>query len=103
MFKSATATFCISPLVKAECLVGPLRTGDTALEQDFRERFDETATLSLPEIVFLDAAKLRASTSLKLADALHVACARHHGCTEFWTNDNRLSAMGSWVLVLTPG
>lgn len=27
---------------------------------------------------------------LQTPDALHLATAQHYGCSEFWTNDNRL-------------
>jgi predicted nucleic acid-binding protein len=41
------------------------------------------------EVVEL-ATEIRAHSRLKTPDALHLAAAIHHGCTEFWTNDNRL-------------
>ena len=40
--------------------------------------------------IFDRAAELRAKYRLKTPDALHLACAIHHGCSEFWTNDGRL-------------
>ena len=47
--------------------------------------------LALNEAVFLQAAQLRARFNLKTPDALHLACAQHHGCTALWTNDDRLA------------
>ncbi|MGZ8218835.1 type II toxin-antitoxin system VapC family toxin [Methylomagnum sp.] len=45
----------------------------------------------MPETVFLRAARLRAAyPSLKTPDALHLACAQRHGCSAFWTRDDRL-------------
>ena len=38
------------------------------------------------------AAELRAHHRLKTPDALHLATAQSHGCTEIWTNDNRLNS-----------
>ncbi|MBC7648600.1 MAG: type II toxin-antitoxin system VapC family toxin, partial [Vitreoscilla sp.] len=44
--------------------------------------------------IFLQAAMLRARFGLKTPDALHLACAQHHGCTALWTNDERLAQAG---------
>jgi predicted nucleic acid-binding protein len=81
----------ISPLVKCECLVGPLRRNDFVVESHFREAFAEFEALDMPEPVYLQAARLRASFGLKTPDALHLACAQHHRCQEIWTNDERLA------------
>lgn len=82
----------ISPLVKCECLVGPLRRGDAMLESDFKEAFGRFVTLELSERVYEQAARLRARFGLRTPDALHLACAQHHRCDALWTNDGRLSA-----------
>jgi predicted nucleic acid-binding protein len=37
---------------------------------------------------------VRARFGLKPPDALHLACAQHHGCDELWTNDERLTRAG---------
>jgi predicted nucleic acid-binding protein len=93
----------ISPLVQAECLVSPLRRNDTVLARRFRSLFRRTRSLDLTEAVFLEAAEVRARGGLKLPDALHLACARHHGCTELWTNDHRFGAAGAGIVrALTP-
>lgn len=80
----------------------PFRTQDAKLLGDFQLAFTWFQTLPIDEEIFIDAARIRADHKLKTLDAIHVACAQYHGCTEFWTNDNRLSAFGSWVRVLTP-
>jgi predicted nucleic acid-binding protein len=36
---------------------------------------------------------------LKTRDTLHLARALHHGCTEFWTNDNRLRAVAGTLAI----
>ena len=51
-------------------------------------------SLALPEAVFLAAAQLRARFGLRTPDALHLACAQHHGCDALWTNDDRLASAG---------
>ena len=83
---------CISPLVKAECLVGPMRTGDFALQAAYEVFFSTAQTLDMQEPVFVNAARLRARFNLKMPDALHLACAQRHACDALWTNDTRLNA-----------
>lgn len=88
---AAAGRLAISPLVKCECLVKPLRQHDRGLEKLFQDAFDGFDLLDMPQTVFLGAAKLRAEFGLKTPDALHLACAQHHGCHELWTNDGRLN------------
>ena len=88
------ARFGISPLVKCECLVGPIKRGDPVLERAYSELFDIFVSLAMPEPVYLQAAQLRARFALRTPDALHLACAQHHRCEALWTNDDRL-AQGS--------
>jgi predicted nucleic acid-binding protein len=92
------AQFGVSPLVKAECLVGALRSGDRHIERRYWNYFAQISVMDMPESVYLDAARLRANAGLKLSDALHLACAQHHGCSALWTNDTRLSAAGGPIV-----
>lgn len=89
---SQSVDFAISPLVKAECLVGPLRAQDRFREKRFLDLFSRFHTLPITEAIFIAAARLRAAHGVKLPDALHLACAQAHGCTALWTNDDRLAA-----------
>jgi predicted nucleic acid-binding protein len=91
MKRQDTDEICISPLVRLECLVAPLRWGDQVLQQRYRNFFATVTSLSIPETIYEDATILRARHLLKTPDALHLAIALHHGCEEFWTNDDRLS------------
>lgn len=86
--------FAVSPLIKMECLVKPLKTGDMGLQHRYEAGLNEFIQLPLPETVFLQAAQLRARFGLKTPDALHLACAQHHGCAALWTNDDRLAQAG---------
>jgi predicted nucleic acid-binding protein len=83
--------FGISPLVKCECLVGPIKRGDPVLQQAYTELFEQFVSLAIPEPVYLQAAELRARFGLRTPDALHLACAQHHRCDGLWTNDDRLT------------
>jgi len=91
MARAPNARFGISPLVKCECLVGPIRRGDPVLEQAYSELFGVFVSLAMPEAVYLQAAQLCARFTLRTPDALHLACAQHHRCEALWTNDNRLA------------
>jgi uncharacterized protein len=91
MAGAADARFGISPLVKCECLVGPIRRGDPVLERAYTELFEVFMSLAMPEPVYLQAAQLRARFNLRTPDALHLSCAQYHRCAALWTNDNRLA------------
>jgi predicted nucleic acid-binding protein len=101
--RATDASLAISPLVEMECLVGPLRASNHLLEAEYRRMFATIRRLEFVGSCFEDAARIRASSRLKSLDALHLACARHHGCTELWTNDQRFGAVGEGIVrVLTP-
>jgi uncharacterized protein len=85
------ARFGISPLVKCECLVGPIKRGDPVLQRAYVDLFHQFQSLDMPEPVCLLAAQLRGQFGLRTPDALHLACAQHHGCDALWTNDDRLA------------
>jgi hypothetical protein len=91
MAGTTDARFGISPLVKCECLVGPLKRGDPVLERAYSEIFAVFVSLTMPEPVYLQAAQLRAHFNLRTPDALHLSCAQHHRCAALWTNDDRLT------------
>jgi predicted nucleic acid-binding protein len=103
MEQAAEARFGISPLVKCECLVGPLKRGDPVLERAYLSFCEQFLSLAIPEAVYLQAAQIRAHFGLKTPDALHLACAQHHGCDALWTNDDRLAqaSHGLAVNILT--
>jgi predicted nucleic acid-binding protein len=88
--RAEESRFGVSPLVKCECLVGPIKRGDPVLQRAFMGLFGKLAALDMPEPVYLQAAQLRGHFGLKTPDALHLACAQHHGCDALWTNDDRL-------------
>ena len=85
------ASFGVSPLVKCECLVGPIKRGDPVLLRAYTDLFEQFLSLLMPEPIYLGAAQLRAGFGLKTPDALHLACAQHHRCDALWTNDDRLA------------
>ena len=89
--QSATdARFAISPLVRLEAYVKPLRDGDMMLHRRYERATSHYALLSLDVSAYDQAALLRARFGLRTPDALHLACAQLHDCTALWTNDQRL-------------
>lgn len=93
----SAAEYCGSALLRLECLVGPLRSGNTALVEQYERMFASLSWLPMPDSVYDHAARLRAAHALKTPDALHLATALEAGCDEFWTNDNRLSKTGAAI------
>jgi predicted nucleic acid-binding protein len=92
-----------------EVLAGPARTGDAAR---FKRTADELRDLGLrirPLDVetAVEAAWLRGSSDLGIADAVHIATARAAGATVFLTNDRRIRPDGALGVVylddLMPG
>ena len=90
----AEKRFAISPLIKLECLVKPFKNGDIALQHRYEAAFNHLVLLPMLDAIYVQAAQLRARFGLKTPDALHLACAQHHGCESLWTNDERLAQAG---------
>jgi predicted nucleic acid-binding protein len=91
MAEAGAEQLAISPLVRLECLVGPMKTGDRALRLRYEQALGLLLLLDMPAAVYDGAAELRARYGLRTPDALHLACAQHHGCQALWTNDDRLA------------
>lgn len=90
----------VSDLCRLECLVHPMRAGDTARLTAFNRFFAASDLRIAPcsTAVFDLATELRARHRLKTPDALHLAAAIAAGCEEFWTNDHRLDAAATGYL-----
>jgi predicted nucleic acid-binding protein len=85
-----------SELTLSECLVRPMRMGDEEIVRSYLKLLHSRPSLSLLPVqrdLLIDAARLRASSSLTLPDAIHLATARRAGCNSFVTNDKRLGSM----------
>jgi uncharacterized protein len=100
--RSGDTLLCVSPLVRLEAIVKPLRDSNTKLVADYEDFLAAQRWLASDDRIFDQAAQLRAGYGLKTPDALHLATALHYGCDEFWTNDDRLrlAAAGMAVDVL---
>lgn len=93
------AAMCVSPLVRLELMVKPMRSGNQALIQSYEALLAKQEWLPVCDEIFARALGLRVQHGLKTPDALHLAAALHHGCTEFWTNDDRLKAAAGTLAV----
>lgn len=60
----------------------------------------DAESIPLTRKVFDLATELRAGYRLKTPDAIHLAAAIDGECTEFWTNDGRLSKAGGDSLLM---
>ena len=92
-------TFCYSPLTELECLVLPLRLKRNDLIDKFSRFFSLNLKLEIPEVVYKEATRLRADFGIKTPDALHLATASFHNCSELWTNDGRLAGVANSMAV----
>ena len=90
--KTDGVQLCFTGLTRLECRMLPMRKGQQQVLEEYDNFFSlpETSRLLINKKVFEIATELRAFQNLKTPDALHLAAAIHHGCTEFWTHDLRL-------------
>lgn len=82
-------TIITSELTLLEVLVGPLKTGNKGLENDFRALLNapEVSMIAITQDVLERAANLRATVGLKTPAAIHAATALLAGCALLVTND----------------
>jgi len=86
-----------SNLALMECLVKPLRLGDTTLVRSYGKFFAGVNLVPSTQSVFRLAAEIRASCDLSAPDALHLAYASRVKCDVFLTNDAQIKAKWSAV------
>lgn len=85
-------SFAISPLVRMESLLRPLRTDDVDLRTRRVEVLDACKSLDISERCFSLATLIGARHGLDTADALHLAAAGLAECDRIWTTDRELLA-----------
>lgn len=93
------ATLCVSSLTRLEVLVKPMRSGQQVLVSAYGAVLVSLEWLPIGDEVVARALDLRVLHGLRTPDALHLAAALEHGCTEFWTNDDRLNAAAGALAV----
>ena len=82
-----------------ECLVGPCRSANARLVEDFEQQLLTFERAPIDASTFELAAHIRADHGLKTPDALHLAAAMEAGCTELWTNDDRFARAGANIVI----
>ena len=94
----------VSDLVRLECRVKPVKTGDTAKQAVFDAFFarPDVRLVPITTAVFDRATLIRASHNFKLGDSLHLAAAAEAGCDRFLTNDTRLSSFTDITVEVLP-
>jgi uncharacterized protein len=63
--QEAAGTLAISPLVKMECIIKPLREGNLALQKRYEAAMEHLVVLPITEAVFMEAAEIRAHFNVK--------------------------------------
>src|SRR5207248_2734353 len=83
-------TAITAPVTLAECLVLPIRLGQSSVQQDFTDlivRGQNVLFVLINDSTACQAADLRARYNLGLADALQIAAALSAASDAFLTND----------------
>lgn len=78
--------------LEAEMLVRPIRKASVLEQKIYTEAITSTDGLVVVPVnrsILIRAVEIRASTKLKLPDAIHAATAITSGCTTFLTNDKQ--------------
>ncbi|MCX6376773.1 MAG: PIN domain-containing protein [Armatimonadetes bacterium] len=91
-----------SELAILEVLTGPMKTGDERLVRTYDQLLNSADLQLIPidQGILREAAKLRASTSLKSPDAIHASTAMSIGCSAFITNDAVFRSVTSLPVLL---
>jgi predicted nucleic acid-binding protein len=95
-------SFVTSSVTLLEVLVKPLREGQTAIAQQYRDILTTAAGIEVFDVtsaIAEQAAQLRAKYNLRTPDAIQVATAIELGADYFLTNDNRLKAVSETRVV----
>ena len=91
-----------SELSLAELLVKPCQDDNLKRQAQYKEAIANRSQLFVVPIlrdILIDAAMLRAKTTLKLPNAIHVSTALQTECTTFLTNDQRLTKITALPVV----
>jgi predicted nucleic acid-binding protein len=90
MIDEAEVTAVTSELTLAEVLTVPYRLGAHDMVARYESLLSSESPIQVAPVdrdILRDAARVRANSALKLADAIHVATATHFECDFFFTQD----------------
>jgi predicted nucleic acid-binding protein len=90
--RAAGDTVAVCDATRLECLLKPLKAGDSATVANYRAFFASPLVRMLPvtSATWEQAAQLGATFNFKALDSLHLATAVEHGCGLFLTADAQL-------------
>jgi predicted nucleic acid-binding protein len=88
---SGRVQFAVTTISLAEVLTGPLQAGDEALVERYRAILESWQVVDLTAEIAANAARLRASLRLKLADAVQAASAISINADALVTHDRDFS------------
>ena len=97
MIQAETLIACTSDFTLTELLIKPHRQQEMEIIQAVHALLldsNKFEMLECKQAVFLEAAKLGGTTTLRTPDAIHVACAVLNQCDFFITNDQRIRSVG---------
>jgi predicted nucleic acid-binding protein len=98
-------TTVTSELTLAEVLVKPLKDQNPTIQQAYKTFLSPTPALEVVPIgrdILEEAAQWRATTRLKLPDAIHLATALRSKCDSFLTNDDVFRNLGLPQIKMLP-
>ena len=90
-----------SELTLAEVLVRPMREGRSDVIDAYQRALQSVAGLNVEPVtrtIWIEAAQIRATTNLPLADAIHLATAKTTNCQLFLSNDRRIPAIADLIV-----
>lgn len=90
----------VSTISVAELLVGPFKEGRDALAKRYEKALANFELIAVSTEIAVTAARLRASTGLRLPDALQAATALESGATALVTHDRDFSKLSGLQVLL---
>ena len=101
-FEEGEIELVSSELILMETLVLPLKNADAVLINAYERLLlsSEIRLIPINQSVLREAARLRATTTLKTPDAIHAATALSVNCTQFVTNDKGFRNVPSLPVVV---
>jgi predicted nucleic acid-binding protein len=98
-----TITAVTSELSLAEALIKPIQNQDQTMQNLYQKAISnrpnvEVIPIDRPNLI--TAAQLRATTKLKLPDAIHAATALNAGCSTFLSNDQGFRILPQIAVIL---
>ena len=95
MHANGVIRFAITTITIAEVLTGPVASGDESLVRRYRNTFESWQIVPLDAAIAESAARIRASSRMKLADAVQTASALAVDADALVTHDRDFSAVRS--------